>query len=170
LLPGQTNDRFGNFELTYTSYGYSYVNTVGRQDSLGAHDQHQIETFFYFGIPTTVTDVPRSGTASYTGISEGRLYDLTSEYQLKGTATLNADFASGDIETTLLLSGMNATDGSTVNLGTFDGVAKLPSDANSFRGTWVASSTGYVGSILGNFFGPAAAEFGYTFGINKPDL
>jgi hypothetical protein len=170
LLPGETNDRFPDFELSYTSYGIWYVDSVGRYGPLDEHDQHDFATFFYFGIPTALTDLLRSGTANYRGIAEGRLYDLTTDYELKGTAELFANFASGDVGATMQLNGTDLSNGSVIDFGTFDGIAILAADANAFSGTWFASSAGFEGSILGSFFGPEAAEFGYTFGINKPDL
>jgi hypothetical protein len=163
-LPEQGDQEYPNFALTYTSYG-QYTADSAR----GAYDGQTLDTFFYFGIPTAIADLPRSGDATYSGIAAGKLYDFSGgEYTLDGTASLTANFASGSVETTMLL--MAYAPGSTLDLGTFDGLAALDGGANSFRGTWVGSSTGYEGSILGSFFGPAAAEFGYSFGINKPDL
>lgn len=170
LLPSETNDRFPDFELTYTSYGIWYVNSVGRYGPFNEHDQHELATFFYFGIPTALSDLPRNGIAAYRGIAEGKLYDLATDYALTGTATLWANFGTGNIETTLLLNGVDSLTGNAVGFGTFNGLARLTSGENGFRGVWVASSAGFEGSILGSFFGPAATEFGYTFGINKPDL
>lgn len=114
--------------------------------------------------------MPRSGTGVFDGVAEGRLYDLTGDYELQGTATLFADFGAGAIETTLRLDGLDVSTGNSIDFGTFDGLARLTSGENVFRGTWIASSAGFEGSILGSFFGPGASEFGYTFGINKPDL
>jgi hypothetical protein len=163
-IPEQGSDEYPDFALTYTSYGH-YTADSAR----GGYNGQTLDTFFYFGIPTALANLPRSGEANYTGVADGMLYDYTGgSYVLDGTASLKANFASGSIETTMLLKAF--APGSTLDLGTFDGLAALDSGSNSFRGTWVASSAGYEGSILGSFFGPAAEEFGYSFGINKPDL
>lgn len=162
LAPEEWSQEYPDFELTYTSYGYYRVDSTYR-----GGDEHLLETFFYFGIPTSLTDMPRTGTASYRGIADGKLYDFyQGEYDLKGEATLLADFSSGSLETSMFLKGFQP--GSEIDLGSFDGAARM--DGNTFRGTWIDSSAGYEGSIAGAFFGPEASEFGYSFGINKPDL
>lgn len=163
LNPEETTSDHPEFQLTYTSYGSYTVDS-----SLRGGNERLIDTFFYFGIPTAPDSLPRSGSASYQGIAAGKLYDFQAEYDLYGTATLVADFASGNIETEMWLKGY--TPGREIDLGVFDGLAKITTGQNAFRGGWIASSAGFEGSILGAFFGPEAEEFGYTFGIHKPDL
>lgn len=174
-LPDQPLDRFPDVQLTYAGYGVSFVDSRGR-GSVADNDQHDLATFFYFGIPTASSNVPLSGTADYGGVAEGRLYNYAGDYEvgdydLKGTATLTADFGTGRISTTLLLDASDRSGGGgQFSLGSFEGFALLMSGESAFQGLWTASSEGYEGSISGSFFGPDASEFGYTFGINKPDL
>lgn len=128
------------------------------------------DTFFYFGIPTAIDDLPRMGSASFIGIASGRLYGAYDIYALSGTATLTADFSAGSFSTGMQLTGTGRYGAGLVDVGWFEGRGTISAASNDFQGIWTDSAYGYEGSILGAFFGPNAEEFGYSFAINSPDL
>jgi hypothetical protein len=164
LTPSPTNPKIA---LTYTSYGAWHFNSSDRSNiDPQVNDFH----FFYFGIPTAVDAVPRTGLAHYAGVAEGVLFDRTRVVDLTGTASLDANFASSAISTTLILGGMDRSTGLLTVYPDFQGSANIGAGENSFIGTITTTDNSYVGSIQGAFFGPHAEEVGFSFGINSPDL
>jgi len=145
--------------LTYLSYG-SWSHT----DSQNADTR---VTDFIFGYPTASTDMPRSGTATYqTSVSGQELFNGYSprlgQYDVGGSATLSANFGTGAIDTTLQLQ--RTLDNGVI--GTFTGSGTI--NSNQFTGTFSATDPNFQsGSFSGGFFGPQAAEAGYTFSIRQ---
>lgn len=136
--------------LTYTRWG-SFV------DQTHPPTGDVVTASFFFGIPTA--DMPVSGLANYstkidaTGLHNGRIYNFTDD----ASATFSADFGAGSVSTAVSLKGATVSGGTTVDLGTFNGSGAIT--GSGFGGTW----SGVPGAFEGAFFGPAAAEMGYTF-------
>lgn len=140
-----------------------------------------------FGVPTLASDVPTTGTASYTTAVDGNLVvrnegsptALNRVFTLAEggtTATLQANFATGAITTNIDLRGvelirpLNGTKavptGSPVSFAPLNGTGTLSSSKPSFSGTFANTTKG---AFSGAFFGPQAVEFGYNFYAEKPE-
>jgi hypothetical protein len=164
LTPSASNSKIS---LSYTSFGVWQFDSADRTDiDPQINDFH----FFYFGIPTPVSDLPRTGTGTYTGVAQGILFDPQAIYALDGSMSLSADFAAGSLGTTLALNGTSTTNGLRITIPTLTGAATISADKNSFVGALTTADNSFVGSLQGAFFGPAAQEVGYSFAINSPDL
>ena len=164
LTPSPLNSKIA---LTYTSYGVWQFDSSDRSNiDPQINDNH----YFYFGIPTPADGMPRTGSGNYTGVAQGVLFDPRAIYNLDGSMTLGANFATGAIGTTLTLSGTNTTNGLLIIIPVLNGTAAIGAGTNSFLGTLTTIGNSFVGSLQGAFFGPTAQEIGYSFAINSPDL
>jgi hypothetical protein len=143
--------------LTYTRAGTLFVSgptgTVGHS--------------FVMGVPTVAGDVPKSGSATYTAVIGGSAYLAASPVPLSlagtSSATFAADFGAGTIATDITLIGTpNVPGGAPVFLDTLVGTGSLGAVKPGFAGTFVGTGT-VAGEFAGAFFGPQAAEFGYSF-------
>ncbi|MGI9375060.1 hypothetical protein D6851_04230 [Altericroceibacterium spongiae] len=147
-------------DLTYTSYG------IWQQGSNAGAEFN----FFVGGVETATADMPRTGSASYTGAADGLAVVDGTTYQLLGsTGTLTADFGTGAVETSLTLRGNANPDEAnfmvpgTTDLGTLTGSGTIGADSNRYSGT--LSGAGMSGDLDGAFFGPSATETGYSFQV-----
>ena len=142
---------------------YTYV-------TWGVWTRNQPNSTIVFGVAgyqTTSADLPRTGSATYAGQVQGVLSDPTGVYSLNSTSTgsLTANFASGSVSTSMALSGKLNPTAPTVDFGTYTGTAGI-STAAGYQGP-LTGSPGYNGTFDGAFYGPAAAETGYTFTLNR---
>jgi hypothetical protein len=147
-------------KLTYLTFAnYRYDDPI---DYNGA-GQH-ISTYFLFGYPTETSDMPTSGTATYSTAVFGDIItqiDGDPATNFTGSATFTADFGSGTVNTMLTLP--IAYPGSASS--TYSGTG--PIDGNEFAGQFTSSTDPYFskGDFAGGFFGPRAQEMGYVFDI-----
>ena len=127
------------------------------------------------GYPTEISDMPKTGSATYSGQLQGDFWDTNGPFApagpypqqtktlepnaIGGTVQLNADFANSSISGSL-----NAThNGTPFASATFNtGISGA-----SYNGS-LSSGSG-SGTIGGGFYGPNAEETGGTFQINKND-
>lgn len=144
-------------QLSYLSYG------IWTHKDFSSRDQYYT-TYLLFGYPTADSSMPKTGTASYKTAVTGNLQYLTfagGEKELGGTATFTADFASAKVDTDLTLNFVST--GAT--LATFNGAGTIA--GNQFSGIFTSPDPHLRdGAFAGGFFGPAATEMGYTFGIH----
>lgn len=150
----------GGVDLTYTRIGY-WLRPEGlftRQD------------MFAFGTPTRFEDMPRTGSANYRKTQvNGVAYTNTGGYNLDNSAgSFRANFASGSIDTQMVLKGTPTFDGGPdISLGTFNGTGQITAGRSGFNGT--IGNAGWQGNFAGSFFGPQAAEFGYVAQMTGSD-
>ena len=140
--------------LTYTRFATFYTAGAAPLDGHA----------FVFGVQTQASDVPTTGTATYTGVAGGTaiLAGSPSGASLAGsTATLTANFGAGSISTVLALI-MTPGGGTPTALDTLTGIGSLGAVKPGFSGTLTGSGS-VTGNFAGAFFGPQAAEFGYDF-------
>jgi hypothetical protein len=158
-------------QLTYASLGNFAV-------AWGAPQGGTVEGsvgYFVAGSPTGSAQLPITGRARYAGSADGLWIDGATVRRLFGsTAVLEADFATGDVTSTLNLVGRadpfgNFTAAPATTLGIFVGTGRLAATTNSsfryfngFSGNYAAVA-GYSGTFNGHFFGPAANEAGFNF-------
>ncbi|NLR37828.1 transferrin-binding protein-like solute binding protein [Novosphingobium sp. ERW19] len=151
--------------LTYTSFA-----EVVRTDTV---DGRQVATHYYvpFGGLTPSFQIPRTGSASYSGVvyGYGRNGATQREASLSGTSTFTADFAAGTGSAVLALTATDVGNNATSSLGNFTYSGSLAGNCpgcgvgNTFtlRGTGTdVLSTSFLN---GMFFGANAAEWGGSF-------
>jgi hypothetical protein len=144
-------------QLTYLSYGsWSHDDS-----STGDHR----DTYFLIGYPTTPSQMPLSGSATYSTAVTANLvsvFPAQGESSINGSATFTANFGTATVDTqlTLLTPAQNL-------IGTYLGTS--PIAGSTFGGTLTSSDDPYLnsGSFAGGFFGPNAKEMGYTFSIDR---
>lgn len=125
------------------------------------------------GIATAAADVSTSGSATYTGEAAGVVASGTSSFDLtNGTATVTANFGSGNVNVTTTGFTATRTGGAgTVPIDTVS-VSNMSISGNTFSGGTVSTLNGGVAvSVTGaNTTATASgAFFGYDAGTNFPD-
>lgn len=144
--------------LTYSSYGVWQTN-----EDTGATVNGNT-TLFVFGIETLPSDLPKTGTASYTTHLDGVFAGASGLYYLGGASSFSANFGAGTVAFSMTPVGTNLADSSTKSFGTLSGTGAINSAGPSFSADTGARAPGtYGAALLGQFFGPAAAEIGGTF-------
>ncbi len=130
------------------------------------------------GVSTLASDMPTSGSATYSGDTQLSAQVGTSLYELTGTAAIAASFGSGGTVTTTLsgLSGQRiptvAAASSVSNVGTItlSGASVsgtgFAGGTSATTGSTLALSGTQTTSVSGQFFGPQATEAGGVFVIN----
>lgn len=146
--------------LTRTSYAgwWRGVSTAGAKRI----------TYGVFGYPTVLSDMPTTGTATYTVRIAGRSVvsptaGATAVDKLGGTATLSINYATGLV--TLTLNLQRVTSGGNVTYGTFTGTGAIPVGSNQFTGSFGPGSTA-GGTFQGLAYGSQAGEIGISFAIS----
>lgn len=130
------------------------------------------------GVSTIVSNVPVSGTASYTGTSQVQIQDGLNFYELQGTVAATADFAAGTLDVTLddldgtqtFIGTTNVTDVATITIAD----AIISGNTASGGTSTLVSATinggaGFSGTQTtlheAGFYGPYADEVGGVFDI-----
>jgi len=113
-----------------------------------------------FGVPTPGAQIPRSGTANYTGVAYGFGSAGGNSFEASGTSSLSANFATSAFTA---IVNLDATVQATNVVTT---LAPKTFSGNIINGTTFGSA---FDGFLGRFFGPNAAEFGATFNFNGND-
>jgi hypothetical protein len=156
LVPGAASG------YDYTSYGvWNRANTF----CLGLCESSFFADVFYFGSPTSSSQMPSSGQAIFNGTMEG-FYSLSpTAVSLSGDATLAVNFGARtligsfhDISTGRVGGNLPTGDVSGFN----DIFINAQISGGSLSGT-VTGGAGGSGTIEGDFFGPAASEVGGVF-------
>jgi len=142
--------------LTYTTYGSWLVG------STTSTDQTFATVYFTYGIPTKTSDMPKTGSASYTLqiAGEGSLPVL-------GSGTLTANFAASTVDVSLGLKAIETSRPGTTpyDLATVTGSGTIGAAGSNPGFTSSLAGGGYSGSLNGVFYGPQAAEVGGAFAI-----
>lgn len=120
-------------------------------------------TYATMGYPTLPSDMPKTGTVSYTVAVVGRSVispaaGASAVDRLSGTATLSINYATG-----LVTLNMTLNRGGTA-YGTFTGTGAIAAGNNQFTGSFGTGSTA-GGTFQGVAYGSQAAEIGITFAI-----
>jgi len=143
--------------LTYVRRGWFIDATMGE-------DGQVTNASFFFGYKTP--EMPRTGSAIYktgffgSGTAAGIRYSLWAN----STSDFSANFANGTVSSNLHLIGEPLEGGSLADFGTYSGSGRI--GASEFSGTF----TGADGGFWGGFFGPSAAEFGYSYVLQNATI
>lgn len=143
----------GDVPLTYTTL-------VSWTRAITVTGNTQTDTMWGVGgFETVASDMPRTGSATYTGPLRGQSVNGTNIAGVSGQARLTANFGTQSVQTDLFLNGVRP---STLVVG---GTGTIQS--TRFAGN--LSGEGYTGVFDGAFFGPQAAEMGLSFLVSNPD-
>jgi len=133
--------------LSYLSYGaWTHSDSAIAQTS---------KTYFLYGQPTGAANMPTTGTATYEMTASANTFPgfggVTDRFV--GTATLNANFGTGAVDTVLKID------------KTYTGTGTISGD--QFTGLFALTGPTTVnGTFSGGFFGPGAKEAGFVFQIH----
>lgn len=125
-------------------------------------------TYGVYGYPTVASDLPKTGTATYTTIVAGRAVispttGASSVDKLTGTVTVSVNYATGLVTVTMDLSRVTA--GGNVAYGTFTGTGAIPVGSTQFTGSFGPGST-IGGTFQGVAYGSQATELGISFALS----
>jgi hypothetical protein len=153
---GGANTQFP--QLSYTTFVIAKHSLVSNASGISQVGTDEREIFAIGGFETARSDLPKTGTASYTTFLTGSAITRNGPQTVGGTATITADFAAASVGTTMALSGNGQS------LGTFNGTAPIEATTSHFAGNLSASGA-TQGSFSGSFFGPQGTEVGYTYRV-----
>jgi hypothetical protein len=150
LNPTPDNPRIA---LTYTSFADVTVRS-------GSQSERQ---WVIFGIVPPDSQLPRTGTGSYSGIVFGHGDRGGSPLDVNGTATLSVDFAAQSFRSQLALST------SAAGANAFSPLALVDYTGTASRGLLMGNvaDPSAQGRLQGQLFGPNAAEFGLLFSYSR---
>lgn len=161
----------GRIALSYTGFfTYTEISTV-------AGLQRTDTIFGSYGRATPVGEMPRNGSASYSGVAFGQAVlsgSTTGIYELTGTSSLYADFTRGEVSGKIALSGPGTAGEPVMDFDSvsFVGgiIARPPAgmaggDVGGFSLPTVAGPGPLQGYVDGTFYGPAAREVGGAFDL-----
>ncbi len=151
--------------LTYTSF-IDITTTVLDQQGQPTNERQRL--YLPFGVATSQAGQPRTGNATYDGVAFGNGRTATNNnLAVTGTSRLAVDFGSNSFTSTLNLT--DTSNGQAFAAFNFQGQVAT----NGFFGNGNPSpplgQIGNAGVFQGNFFGPAAEEFGAVFDIIRDD-
>lgn len=161
LLLRRTGSANNGTNLSYLSYGL-WERDI---DQPGNSDLERWAMFVY-GLRTTASQLPTSGTARYAGTLDGLWTTAGASYRLSGTSALTADFANNSVSGTLTAIGTDRETGAATAMDTLTGTGSISRADASFAGSLVGSN-GFSGAFNGGFFGPKATEAGGTFSVSR---
>lgn len=125
---------------------------------------------FSVGTRTLGSDIPTTGTATYSGAMLGIAVEGANQFSIGANAGALANFATRNVsfQTTNSVKTDLAT-GAVTAAGGYDmlGTLTYPAATNGLSGT-LTSADGKTGTATGNFYGPQAAELGVTFKLTSP--
>lgn len=159
-------------DLSSLSGTYEYVTIYGQAYTF---DNDAYDSVGIGGIITSASDVPTSGSASYTGDAYGLVVTATQGFDLKnGTSTVLADFSAGTVDATM--TGFTATNQATGNaasapIDTISATGMTIAGNGFFGGTVTASNGAAVVNVSGinSTANAQGAFFGYDAAASAPD-
>jgi hypothetical protein len=150
--PGSGNPRIA---LTYTSF----ADITVRNGATGLPTR----TWSVFGIATPASQIPRTGTGTYSGIVFGHGDNGGTTLDVDGTAELSVNFGPSTFRSLLTVFTRPAGSGAFSPLGTLEYTGFVSGSALSGNIT----DSGAQGGLQGQLYGRDAAEFGLLFNYSK---
>ncbi|NLS25474.1 hypothetical protein S2M10_04410 [Sphingomonas sp. S2M10] len=148
--------------LTYASYGAYQAITQGSPIGVDT-------IFFAYGVRTAPSDMPKTGTASYTTVVDGQFAGANGVYAMGGQGSFSADFAAATVQATLQLRGQNVVTNGLRDFGTHALTGAIRSEQTGVFFSAAGGANGATVNMQGAFYGPGAAEIGANFGIINAD-
>jgi C-lobe and N-lobe beta barrels of Tf-binding protein B len=151
------------WDNTQVNYSYTTLGIWGRTETSGNSAKFEA-AYFTGGVPTTATDMPKTGTITYQGLFVGALTNNVDSDGFGGQAVISADFAKGTVGG--VFTGTQQLIAANRNFN-FTSDARIATGGSVYSGTVTGSTgtaaAGMAGTLNGGFFGPAAAETSGTF-------
>jgi hypothetical protein len=164
--------------------GYSYVAVGAWGTRSGNTGPLQSYSFYSFGYETPGSAMPRTGTAQFTGLATGNVFQTNNgtilSTEVDGKASLSANFSSGQVTGSLTQMqqwdgmGFNSAQGylpwNDVSLN-----ANIAPGTNKFSGTAAVTSApgtafslagSAAGRVDGALYGPAAQNLGAVWSLS----
>lgn len=140
----------------------SYTGWIRSDSTTGGHRI----TYGVWGYPTVLSDMPTTGTATYTARIAGRTVGVVAAgtgttARLGGTVTITINYATGAVSFTANVTTV-AAGGAETPYGTFTGTGAIAPGATQFSASFGLSSP-IPGTLAGTVFGPQGAEIGISF-------
>lgn len=116
--------------------------------------------FFFSGVPTKESGMPKTGMANYDGLTIGTLLEAESKTRssLEGDMALAVNFADGSVDGDFTSMMKTAEDGAVTPWRDFSMSASINAGTDNFSGTTATNDGLLSGQAEGAFFGPGAAE------------
>ena len=148
-------------DTTSSNFNYTVLGAWEYAPIAGATSTNA--AWFAFGPATRPTEIPLTGTATYSGMMVGRYADGTAIWTVGATASAAADFANRSIIFNTSNTQLNNQTG-TLAAPTLDlsGTLSYAAGANNVTGALTAPA-GLTGTANAHFYGPAAAELAGAF-------
>lgn len=151
-------------QLTYASF----ATIIHRHEA----DNRQLVTEYFvpFGAVTPPLQVPRSGSATYSGrvYASGYVHGIGTTARVNGSLAATMNFGNGEFSALLNLIASDPA-GVIANRALGEYLLSGHGGANGFMGTRPGGPT-YTYAFQGAFFGPAAAELGASFVMRRDGL
>jgi hypothetical protein len=146
----------------YSSFSRQTHSGSGFPDA-GSKVGFDIERYFLLGAPTLVSDLPSTGTASYSAglLTSTVTYDGGSGLGANGTLSFN--FATHQVSGTFAATQGAWRTGTTPVSATL--VFSGTEQNGTLKGQITSPNSGYVGEFVGRLFGPQGTELGLVFTI-----
>jgi len=159
--PGTGNDELA---LTYASFARWTSTAPAFADTAS----NSVRTgYIAYGTATPGASVPRTGTASYSGVIHGTGLtgvDSMPRLDIGGTAVFDFNFAASSFTGRMNATGVDPATGKSYDLGRYDFVnGMVQSPGNGFGGQLSRNGQWINSYLLGTFMGPKAEELGATF-------
>jgi hypothetical protein len=150
-----------------TAYGFEY-QTYG---AWGAYAAAGVGGYAISnGSLTSGGSIPTTGSAVFSGGANGYLIDgQKATYVTNASMTANVDFAARTVAfstTNTTMTGASTGVATSIAGYNLNGTMTYSSGVNRMTGS-VTSTNGMSGSIIANFYGPAANEIGGTYGLTQ---
>jgi hypothetical protein len=152
LNPGSGNPRI---VLTYTSY----ADIIVRNGGTGVPTR----TWSVFGIATPESQIPRTGTGTYSGIVFGHGDNGGTALDVEGSAQLSVNFGSSTFSSLLTILTRPAGSGAFNPFGTLEYTGFL--SGSTISGSITDKDA--QGGLRGQLYGKDAQEFGLLFNYDK---
>jgi hypothetical protein len=152
------NTDFGGSGLQHTTYGFWELE---RFDPFGDLTALRA-TAFAFGYRTPLDAIPQAGSATYSGRMDARyVAGLAPATPMTGSFTLTTDFTTRRFEGSVTGLDLAGTPFRDIDLdGTLPGGTSLNGTATTAPALGGQTGPDMAGTVLGDFYGPAAAELG----------
>lgn len=162
----QDGSKFAVYPYSPTTLGWDYqtfgVWETGRGTGNGTAGAVSV------GSATLATNLPTSGTATFTGVAGGTYIDASgADYLTKSLVSLTTDFSARSIgfSTTSTVKALtsNLTTGTSDSNLNMSGTLTWTAGINAFSGSVSTVGRTLSGNATGRFYGPSATEAGGVF-------
>lgn len=187
LVPAESNDRFATYRTsdaagTTTTRVYrvgsgnaelqlSYASLAISDFVAQNANNLRISDTFAFGLPTLASALPRTGAGSYRGVAYGSGYIAGASndaYSLRGTSSLDFDWAQATFEGGLALIAVKESTGTLETLGGLSFASGTLNRGTAGFSSTISGGAGVSGNLIGSFFGPTGQELGAAFRFDAP--